>query len=56
MKTIEKCLNHVEQNKLVETYQRADLMPEREAAFDTLGAILERLIPESMTSHLEVTK
>ncbi|NJA88077.1 tyrosine-type recombinase/integrase [Rhodocyclus tenuis] len=56
LKTIEKCLNHVEQNKLVETYQRADLMPEREAAFDKLGTILERLVPESMTAHLEVTK
>lgn len=56
LKIIEKCLNHVEQNKLVETYQRADLLPEREAAFELLGAVLEKLVPPEMTAHLKGVK
>jgi len=38
---IEKCLNHVEQNKLVRIYQRQKLESEQQAAWKLLGAYLE---------------
>jgi integrase len=40
---IERCLNHRPEG-LVATYQRAALLPERRAAFDTWGAKLEALM------------
>lgn len=43
---IEKCLNHTAA-ALVQVYQRADLMDERRAAFEALGARLEKLIETS---------
>ncbi len=51
---IEKCLNHVEANRLVRTYQRADLLPERREAFLRLGARLEELVPPAATAHLVI--
>lgn len=50
---VERCLNHVESNRMVATYQRADLLPERRAAFESLGARLDALVPASATAHLE---
>lgn len=34
---IEKCLNHIEENRMVRTYQHTSLMEEREEAFNRLG-------------------
>lgn len=53
---IERCLNHVEENQLIRTYQRADLLPERAAAFAKLGAKLDALVPEAATQHLLLKK
>lgn len=42
---IERCLNHVEQNRLIRIYQRHELRPEMKAAWKLLGerlALLER--------------
>ena len=43
---IEKCLNHVEQNKLVRTYQRQKLEVEQTDAWHLLGVRLELLLCE----------
>lgn len=51
---VERCLNHVEENRLVRTYQRADMLPERAEAFARLGARLDALVPAAMTAHLNV--
>ena len=40
---IEKCLNHVEQNKLVRIYQRQKLQAEQAEAWRLLGERLELL-------------
>lgn len=49
---IERCLNHVEQDKMVRTYQVDELLPQRKAAFDLLGQRLDALVPASATAHL----
>jgi integrase len=41
---IEKCLNHVEANKLKRTYQRHELKSERREAWRVLGAHLDSLL------------
>ena len=41
---IEKCLNHVEQNKIVRIYQRQKLEPEQAEAWRLLGERLELLL------------
>lgn len=41
---IEKCLNHVEQNKVVRIYQRQKLEAEQAEAWRLLGERLELLI------------
>ena len=41
---IEKCLNHVEQNKLIRIYQRQKLEAEQRAAWQLLGEHLGALI------------
>jgi hypothetical protein len=41
---IEKCLNHVEANKLKRTYQRHELKAERREAWARLGEQLDNLI------------
>lgn len=53
---VEKCLNHTEENALVRVYQRSEMLPERRAAFDLLGAKLDELVPAAATAHLVVTK
>lgn len=40
---IDRALNHVEVRKVTRTYQRQELLAERQAAFAALGQILERL-------------
>lgn len=40
---IEKCLNHVEQNKLIRVYQRQEMTPEQRDAWRLLGDRLEIL-------------
>lgn len=40
---IEKCLNHMEENRMVRTYQHASLMEERQEAFEKLGEKLSSL-------------
>lgn len=40
---IEKCLNHMEENRMVRTYQHAALFEEREEAFKKLGVKIEAL-------------
>ena len=40
---IEKCLNHMEENRMVRTYQHAALFEEREEAFDKLGVKIAEL-------------
>jgi hypothetical protein len=44
---IEKCLNHVEQNKLVRIYQRQELKPEQRDAWRVLGDRLQLLMTGS---------
>lgn len=44
---IEKCLNHVEQNKLVRIYQRQKLQAEQAEAWRLLGERLELLLNEA---------
>lgn len=41
---IEKCLNHMEENRMVRTYQHAALLEEREEAFARLGAKIAELV------------
>jgi hypothetical protein len=41
---IEKCLNHVEQNKIVRIYQRQKLEAEQAEAWQLLGERLELLL------------
>jgi hypothetical protein len=41
---IEKCLNHVEANKLKRTYQRHELKAERREAWRRLGERLDEVI------------
>lgn len=53
---VERCLNHVEQNAMARVYQRAELLPERRAAFDALGAVLDGLVPPTATAHLEIAR
>lgn len=40
---IEKCLNHIEQNKIIRVYQHQTLLPEQKEAWRLLGARLEIL-------------
>lgn len=40
---IEKCLNHIEQNKIIRTYQHQTLIPEQQEAWRLLGQRLEIL-------------
>lgn len=47
----ERCLNHVEQNRVKRTYQRYDYAKEMKAAWDRLGAHLEELEAESEISR-----
>lgn len=51
---VERCLNHQESDRLVATYQRAELLPERLDAFTRLGRRLDELVPAAATAHLEV--
>jgi integrase len=44
---IEKCLNHVEQNKLIRIYQRQKLQTEQAEAWQLLGERLELLLNDS---------
>ena len=53
---VELCLNHVEESRLVRTYQRAEMLPERKTAFERLGDRLDELVPAAATAHLFVTK
>ncbi|WP_179283310.1 tyrosine-type recombinase/integrase [Bordetella genomosp. 9] len=41
---IDRCLNHKEPGKVTRTYQRQQMMPQRRAAFDALGAYLWDLL------------
>lgn len=52
---VELCLNHVEESRLVATYQRADMLPERAEAFARLGRRLDELVPAAATAHLDLT-
>lgn len=47
---IEKCLNHVEQNKLVRIYQRQKLEAEQQAAWRLLGNCLQQIITSPSTN------
>ena len=53
-RVIERALNHTESDQLIATYQRAELLPERAAAFARLGARLDELVPEAATAHLRI--
>lgn len=43
---IDRCLNHIEPNRMIRTYQRQELLAERQRAFETLGAYLETRFAE----------
>lgn len=46
---IEKCLNHTEENRMIQTYQHAPLYEERQQAFEALGRKLTLLSdPDAM--------
>ncbi|MDR9777694.1 hypothetical protein RJJ65_34750 [Rhizobium hidalgonense] len=40
---IEKCLNHMEENRMIRTYQHAALFDERKDAFEKLGEKLAEI-------------
>jgi integrase len=42
---VERCLNHIEQNKLIRTYQVYDYAREQKEAWERLGGHLEKLMP-----------
>lgn len=41
---IERCLNHKEARKVVRTYQRQELLPERRQAWQALGEVLDEIL------------
>lgn len=49
---VERCLNHVEADKMMATYQRDEMLPQRKAAFAKLGKRLDALVPAAATAHL----
>jgi integrase len=53
---IEKCLNHVEQNKLVRIYQRQELKAEQAEAWRLLGERLELLLRADVDNVLMLRK
>jgi len=46
---IDRCLNHKEPKKVTRTYQRQQMMPQRQAAFEALGAHLAKLLGDPNT-------
>lgn len=49
---IEKCLNHTEENRMIQTYQHAPLYEERQQAFNALGRKLSLLSdPEALENE-----
>lgn len=40
---IDRCLNHVEQNRMIRTYQRQELLRERQVAFEALGTYFDSI-------------
>jgi hypothetical protein len=50
---IERCLNHKPQG-IVAVYQRAELLPERRAAFEAWGRELERLMALDASNVVEL--
>lgn len=52
---IEKCLNHIEENRLVKVYQHQALIPEQKEAWKLLGERLE-LLTSSQTNILTLPK
>lgn len=44
---IERCLNHVAEDRMVKVYQRQELIPERIAAFAKLGERLEAIVTKN---------
>ena len=40
---IDRCQNHVEQNRMIRTYQRQELLRERQVAFEALGTYFDSI-------------
>lgn len=53
---IEKCLNHVEQNKVVRIYQRQELKEEQREAWRLLGERLELLLRDDADNVVMLKK
>lgn len=53
---IEKCLNHIEQNKIVRVYQHQTLVPEQKEAWRILGERLEILCGNRGDNVIPLTK
>ena len=51
---IERCLNHVEQNKLKRTYQRQELKPQQCEAWRLLGERLTLLLSSNQDSNIVI--
>ncbi len=51
---IERCLNHVEQNKLKRIYQRHELKAEQKEAWRRLGERLELLLQHGQRDNVVV--
>lgn len=51
---IEKCLNHVEQNKLIRTYQRHELKEEQKEAWVRLGDRISLLTSSSQQENISI--
>ena len=47
---IERCLNHREHRKVVRTYQRQELLPERREAWWVLGDVLAATLRDTPTN------
>jgi hypothetical protein len=53
---IEKCLNHTEENRMIQTYQHAPLYEERQQAFDALGRKLALLSDLVAMENVKIIK
>ena len=51
---IERCLNHVEQNKLKRTYQRQELKPQQREAWQLLGERLALLQSADISGNVVI--
>ena len=52
---IERCLNHREHRKVVRTYQRQELLPERREAWRVLGEVLDATLRDAPSNVVPIS-